>query len=844
MPWVEETLRHDKFLDDLFDKVFRRFEDKDGNKWWQDFNEKVPKVDLYKITFEKGMFVKDTQGYKKPSSSKQGKICITRHIILRRWDNELLAFAQSTGAISVNTADMPSDRTKLMAWLVTMYRELIDYTTVYAYTMESYDGYTHFIAPDGKATPVTIMTDDKGFGVHKASLDIEFYSETEYYEEMKQSPIITLKLKGDTGESVSAIGKLNFRSNTNWWGDSLIRLQGVFDEVSSYFTLKVDSAPIWEDNTVTLVPFFFGNLVTKNATKPNETPLAMLGGSQVGKFFDFDNVIDRVETIQPMTRNYVSHPSNGVDSVMVKKTKYGARYQEHFLSWNVPSNLMPPTREELRVVKGALGTPKQETVARKYPRAWNYLRFGYYQYDFHPSKYSGSIHASRATVVHPEDGAVGYIPNIVLLPVINVMDGDTVKLPYWCTECLEEPYEPVTPEGSSDSEWLPVPTNPGGSTGKFKYYCDSSVDPAMVNDTYWTPSVYAQQFMTTHPQGLGRELNTKFWQGRNDWLDFFNKNNSDPNYHLNNSKVTITDFHKFLWKALTDVKKGSVTVSENWAEFKVWCDENIQCLTELQKASLFMTVKLKKPVTFFAGSEGYLNGEILDKMIPIIHKVPGEVYDWMDFNNVYVEGAGETGLVGAWVLDNIVIATFQDGTEENILASLKSIVNFEPQLLQYSISAAKSHRPFDYIKPSIGFGTPVVGGEYIQYYLPEMNETDYLAYVASEVATHEMGHALSNYGYDKLGTKLHDMSDWLSISGWVMKGEGSFDELLKSSSGTVLDNGKLAPVSDYGCTSPAEDFAEAFMMYVVNKPFLLAKFKAKHDFIAAKLTALGINPNL
>ncbi|MBJ8206168.1 hypothetical protein JDS91_34025, partial [Bacillus cereus] len=93
--------------------------------------------------------------------------------------------------------------------------------------------------------------------------------------------------------------------------------------------------------------------------------------------------------------NYVNHPSNGIDSVMIKKTKYGARYQEHFLRWNVPPNLMPPTREELRLVKNAQGTEKEEEYARKYPRAWNYLRYGYYQYDFHASRYSNKIHTSR-----------------------------------------------------------------------------------------------------------------------------------------------------------------------------------------------------------------------------------------------------------------------------------------------------------------------------------------------------------------------------------------------------------------------------------------------------------------
>lgn len=70
---------------------------------------------------------------------------------------------------------------------------------------------------------------------------------------------------------------------------------------------------------VTLIPFFFGNLVSKNTSSKNETPIAMLGGRQVGEFFDFDSIETKTEILQPITRNYVNHPSNGVDSVMIKK---------------------------------------------------------------------------------------------------------------------------------------------------------------------------------------------------------------------------------------------------------------------------------------------------------------------------------------------------------------------------------------------------------------------------------------------------------------------------------------------------------------------------------------------
>lgn len=494
MPYIEENLRHDRFLDDLFDKVFRRFKDKSDNYWWPDFNDKTAKVDLYKITFERGLFVKGGEGYMTPDIPQKGHLCITRHVIMRRWDNQLLGFAQSTGAVKVITDNIPSGKTEMMKWLTNFYKEFVNYTTVYSYTMDSYEGYTHY-EKDGMAAPVTIMMDDSGAGVLKASLDVEFYNEDEYYNDMHQSPVITMKLKGDSGEAVQAIGKLNYQSNTNWWGDSLVQLKGVFDETSAFFTLKVDSAPEWANNMVTLVPFFFGNLIQKNATKRNETPTAILGGTQVGKFFDFDNIELHNEILQPVTRNYVHHPSNGVDSIMIKKTKYGARYQEHFLRWSVPPNLMPPTREEIRLVKqveydaGLAGKEKPREVgvqpaypiestdpidpapgvdedklievALKYPRAWNYLRNGYYQYDFHASRYSDKIHTSRASVIHPEDGVVGYIPNIVLLPVINIMEGDRLKFPLWCAECTEPDYNPEVPTIATGAGWNPdVPPAP------------------------------------------------------------------------------------------------------------------------------------------------------------------------------------------------------------------------------------------------------------------------------------------------------------------------------------------------------------------------------------------------
>ncbi|MBJ8206412.1 hypothetical protein JDS91_35465, partial [Bacillus cereus] len=80
----------------------------------------------------------------------------------------------------------------------------------------------------------------------------------------------------------------------------------------------------------------------------------------------------------------------------------------------------------------------------------------------------------------------------------------------------------------------------------------------------------------------------------------------------------------------------------------------------------------------------------------------------IDFNNVFIENEDDTGLVGAWVVDSFATAMHSNGKKENILSSFRSLVNFEPQVLLYNISAAKAHRPYDYIKPNLGFGSHVV----------------------------------------------------------------------------------------------------------------------------------------
>lgn len=129
--------------------------------------------------------------------------------------------------------------------------------------------------------------------------------------------------------------------------------------------------------------------------------------------FDYDDVSLKQDVLLPMMKDYAHYPSNGIDSVMVKRTKYGARYQAHYISWVVPPNSMPPSRHD----------PDD----RKYPRAWNHFMNDSYKFQFNPSRYSGKAHSSPAMLVHPEDGKYGTLRNVILVSPLTIMNGDELK---------------------------------------------------------------------------------------------------------------------------------------------------------------------------------------------------------------------------------------------------------------------------------------------------------------------------------------------------------------------------------------------------------------------------------
>ncbi|WP_068794067.1 PKD domain-containing protein, partial [Brevibacillus laterosporus] len=175
------------------------------------------------------------------------------------------------------------------------------------------------------------------------------------------------------------------------------------------------SARVWLDFTI--------------STDKGGKPAALFAGSAISKkgasvdnalrasaAFDYDDYDDAnwQDTLLPILKEYPVHASNGIDSVMVKRTKYGARYQSYYFSWNVPPNSMPPLRE----------TKKKE----KHPRAWNNYMQELYKYQFTPSRYSEKAHASKAMLIHPEDGAHGTLRHVIFVSPLPIMNGDELAV--------------------------------------------------------------------------------------------------------------------------------------------------------------------------------------------------------------------------------------------------------------------------------------------------------------------------------------------------------------------------------------------------------------------------------
>lgn len=135
-----------------------------------------------------------------------------------------------------------------------------------------------------------------------------------------------------------------------------------------------------------------GTVISRLSTNNSD-----IDNSTVVSLFDFDDPDATVgETIFPLLKLYPQYPGNGVDSVIVSKSRFGARYQAHYLSFNATTNQIPPARID--------------EEGKKYPRSYEPVEnTDNYKYQFNASRYSDKIHSSHLFVIHPEEGVRGYL---------------------------------------------------------------------------------------------------------------------------------------------------------------------------------------------------------------------------------------------------------------------------------------------------------------------------------------------------------------------------------------------------------------------------------------------------
>jgi len=316
-------------------------------------------------------------------------------------------------------------------WVTSKFPNYRRNSTIYTYMTEKIPDIT-----DGEDV---VMAWDEGIlgDFKKASLDIEIkktgflkFSASPVFKifvakpECMQSPIVPINLRTPDLEVKNTNYNEGFLVSTNnLWSDSLLRLSGHLDENSLFFILQADNSGNFENNLVPSIPLYWGKIESLSETD-KYSDVIITGSALESKesFIDYDSsdpfISPEDSSIMPILKNYGSLCGNGIDNIMIHRSKYGSRYQAGYLSWNAPPNSMPPERS--KIISGPSGSSVLD-----YPRA--YLD-SLMNYKFNPSAYSNKIHSSRAYVVHPEEGVRGFLPNIILFPGMSMINSDKLKI--------------------------------------------------------------------------------------------------------------------------------------------------------------------------------------------------------------------------------------------------------------------------------------------------------------------------------------------------------------------------------------------------------------------------------
>lgn len=373
-----------------------------------------------KVIFDAGITNPNTSI---PKTSKV-QIVVAEHFIYANKENKMFGVA-IVGDWAPRYGDYVKDPRKdplpdFAVWTTNEFRKYRLPHTLYTYMLEDLKD----LKPNGEDIVLGWQSSGNGSGgdLLRAAVDIEVEAST--WKMMEGSPVFTIT-KAEPGRLQSPIIQAGMRSNlleknfedkynyavqyTNWWHDSEISIKGHLTDTNAFFIIQCDNVPAPEGNLVPTIPLHFGLI---DALEEGDKPYALFAGSvpivssiEGVATYDYDNTTKKLPNIMPLLKAYPKYPANGLNNIIISRSKLGARYQSHYFAWNAPPHLIPPQR-----------TSKN---GRDYPRAWNNAESPLYKYAFNPSRYSEKVHTSKVYIVHPEEGIRGSLKDTLALSALS-----------------------------------------------------------------------------------------------------------------------------------------------------------------------------------------------------------------------------------------------------------------------------------------------------------------------------------------------------------------------------------------------------------------------------------------
>ncbi|OLN21700.1 hypothetical protein BTO30_13435 [Domibacillus antri] len=339
-------------------------------------------------------------------------------------------------------------RESLHAWMHDQWNEqLVDTSKIYFYMLNS--------------APTIPVSNEVVFPTSAASirdvLDIELLGyepklieggtsyeiiRTDVQHLIMQSPM--------TPVSTRNIGTSDNGWMTNWWPDSKLKVEGFIDGEVLSLLIRADNTAAYDDNQVPMIPVYFGPLVPLD---PADTDHASLfAGSAVGlPTYQYDSTtpfIADTAILLPTEKQYPQNPGNGIDNIIVKRSKLGAYYQAYSLSVSTGPEQMPPDRKD--------------DAGRQFPSAWRNEANDEYTYPA-TSSYTNKATVSRAWVVHPEERERGYLKHMIVASSVGPRNGVRLKLKKAACPDVFEYYKYIVVDAVSPLTKRPsVPYRPMG----------------------------------------------------------------------------------------------------------------------------------------------------------------------------------------------------------------------------------------------------------------------------------------------------------------------------------------------------------------------------------------------